>query len=56
MRVVEGECFIVAGNGWVVREYLQTNLTVRFCKAPPYNVWRVVAAHAWVVQVTSASG
>ena len=39
----------------LVREYLQTNLTVRVCKAPLYTVQGVDEANARVVQATPAS-
>ena len=54
IREVDGECFVVI-NGWIVREYLQTIITVWFRKPPPYNVRRVVPANAFVVQRTCAS-
>lgn len=55
LRIVEGEPVIIVINGFAVKEYLRNNLTVRFCRAPPHSVRKLVPPNSWVVQATSAS-
>eukprot|EP00904_Undaria_pinnatifida_P003963 jgi/Undpi1/13568/HiC_scaffold_8.g03227.m1 len=55
LRLVQREPVIIVINGFAVMDYLQTNLTVRFCRAPPDSVRKVVPTNSWVVQATSAT-
>ena len=53
LRLVEREPVIIVINGSAVKDYLQTNLTVRFCRSPPHSVRKVVPTNSWVVRATS---
>ncbi|CAN0438429.1 unnamed protein product, partial [Laminaria digitata] len=53
LRLVEREPIIVVINGFALKDYLRSNLTVWFCRAPPDSVRKVIPTNSWVVQATS---